>query len=311
MLFGKMIVVIPYESKMMITAQPVLLDDGYRADNRYGPKPKYNDDEGLKKEDGAPLTVTHKSGDAIVGRDVLISNSASADTGYGLDGYWERSAIANGLRIVVGQRLELGDYFGWKESDDPLYPPSDTDFELPVARRSSNNFSGYFKPGTDNLQKGAAETLQMRSLRDNLAAVQGLVVYHSADSAAGSPLACVAATSHPGTQETLEDSRTFEQYSYVNSSGQRLWETNFLTGRGTKNGVEFAPPSASFGPTISGAWLKHSRTWHTSQEIRTEEPRLFLPFKTTSFTHILICQCGVTSQCCAALSIYPLQTTTR
>ena len=101
----------------------------------------------------------------------------------GLDGYWERQAMVAGMRTVVGQRLELGDNLGWNfdgpnstvtANMDPLYPTQQN--------------------GMANKQK------QRVTLRDNLAAVQGMVVYHYEGRAAGVdisdfgayPLACMA-----------------------------------------------------------------------------------------------------------------------
>ncbi len=183
------------------------LDDTYRADNRYGPKAVYDDNHDIPSgiSVGAPIT----SDTALTSLDV---------TGgiYGLDGYWERRAIGQGLRIVVGQRLELGNPFGWKggaESDpnkrDPLHPV-------------------YSDASADDQQ---AENRQRRTLYDNLAAAQGMVVYHH-ESDGSLPLACIAAASHPGTAITLANSRTFGNYA----SGSP--KVDFLTGNGT-NGWEF------------------------------------------------------------------------
>ncbi|MEN8444251.1 MAG: hypothetical protein ABG776_04470, partial [Cyanobacteria bacterium J06555_13] len=210
------------------------LDDSYRADNRYGPKPKYNDKHSLSLKNGDPLTTPHKSGDVISDNTALTLDVPNSED-YGLDGYWERSAAAQGLRLIVGQRLELGNPFGWK-SDDPLYPANNAFVEArsPVGQL-----------------KGTAEMLQMRSLRDNLAAVQSMAVYHSADATTLGeyPLACIASTVHPGTSETLENSRTFVKENSV-------WKTDFFTGQGT-NGMEFTPPPASeFGSTLDSKWVK-------------------------------------------------------
>jgi hypothetical protein len=199
------------------------LDDGYRADNRYGPKPSYNKENTL-------IGAGKFSGDDIVANTTLTNNVAS-NAELGLDGYWERSAVAQGLRIIVGQRLELGNTFGWKGNKDPLYPPNG-DFD--VMRNSD---------GT--ALKGVNEALQMRSLRDNLAAVQSMAVYHYTHDNGQSPLACVASTAHPGSFETIKQSRTFDKYQHLPSpiaSTTRQWETDFFTGKGT-NGIAFTPPS--------------------------------------------------------------------
>ena len=219
------------------------LDDGYRADNRYGPKPVYNSKHSFKEINDVEISTPHKSGDKIDDNPALTNDVPDTEE-YGLDGYWERNAADSGLRIIVGQRLELGNAFGWRQDEDPLYPPNDQ-------FRKPRNTAGMDL-------KGRTEMLQMRSLRDNLAAVQSMAVYHAADSGTNGnyPLACLASTVHPGTQETLENSRTFSQYS------DGTWKTDFLTGHGT-NGMEFAPPASSnFGNTwgsISPQWLRPLR----------------------------------------------------
>ncbi len=201
------------------------LDDSFRADDRYGPKPTYNSTNGLAETNGVDLATPYKIGQKITSND-LLTKYLPGNQDYGLDGYWERSAVAEGLRLIVGQRLELGNTFGWKGNDDPLYPA-----------RSVGNM----ETDSGDKLKGPAERLQMRSLRDNLAAVQSMAVYHSLDANGGHyPLACIASTVHPGTQQTLVNSRTFGKYSY---SGTPL-KTDFLTGHGT-NGVEFPLTSKS------------------------------------------------------------------
>ncbi|PZO59936.1 MAG: hypothetical protein DCF15_02885 [Phormidesmis priestleyi] len=181
------------------------LDDTYRADDRYGPKAVY--DRNHKIPSGSSI------GTAITGNAALTDLNAASKI-YGLDGYWERRAIGQGLRIIVGQRLELGNTFGWKGSSastatnqEPLYPPN---------------------------AKVSTEALQRRSLYDNLAAVQGMVVYHYKHTDGGElPLACMASTAHPGTLSTITKSRTFTEYP-----GTTNLQVDFLTGNGT-NGWEF------------------------------------------------------------------------
>ena len=201
---------------------PPYLDDTYRADNRYGPNPTY---------DGKPLNKSlvkipsgSKVGDPIT--------SSSAGTNYdsltrntppdpknpdalGLDGYWERRAVTGGLRVLVGQRLELSE------------PP------LPT---SSVTRSGM---GREH------EFLQRRTQRDNLAAVQATSVYHYQSGSGLTPVACMATTVHPGTAETLKRSATFDTITYQGASGSvdRLI-TDFFTGRGT-NGWEFSVPTGT------------------------------------------------------------------
>ncbi|MBE9059394.1 hormogonium polysaccharide biosynthesis protein HpsA [cf. Phormidesmis sp. LEGE 11477] len=195
------------------TQNPPFLDDFYRADNRYGPYPSYDTINWVEDTDKK------------LGETISSGNSLSNETA-GLDGYWERQARIHGLRLIVGQRLELGNTYGWgKDLDDDgtrdpdiLYPPNSTSIS--------------------NLQR------QRRTLRDNLAAVQGMVVYHYESDGGNFPLACYAATSHPGTLETLQSSRTFTNWENEAESGTgTTLKADFLSGDGT-NGWEFQFPSA-------------------------------------------------------------------
>ena len=223
----------------VIGAVRPFVDDGYRADNRYGPKPRYNKLNSLSQANSEANNVgPHKVGEKITDNNLLITDAPNTED-YGLDGYWERSATATGLRIIAGQRLELGNTFGWGGNDDPLYPPN-SGFSNMKKTIPATLIPPAIATTTD--LKGTAETLQMRSLRDNLAAVQSIAIYHSADpSTLGRyPIACLASTVHPGTADSLERSRTFDKYKYADTK----WKTDFLTGNGT-NGMEFAPPPAS------------------------------------------------------------------
>jgi hypothetical protein len=196
------------------------VDDFFRADNRWGPKPRYDSrDKSLDMENVAGATT----GSAIDGKDKLTEPTG------GLDGYWERRANTVGMKLIVGERLELGNANGWNSSPidalvadpnsgDPLYPAK-------------------IRPAAANERFGLAhEYLQRRSLRDNLAAVQGMVVYHyrinEEDAEFPFPAACMAMTAHPGTQASIVESRTFTNWL----SGEV--KTSFLTGKGT-NGWEF------------------------------------------------------------------------
>ncbi|EKV00905.1 hypothetical protein Lepto7375DRAFT_3043 [Leptolyngbya sp. PCC 7375] len=192
------------------------VDDGFRADNRYGPKPRYDSENSLSQANGVYLSTPHQIGDEINDNSVLASDNA-AEQEYGLDGYWERRSISQGLRVVVGQRLELGNQFGW-EADDPLYPPT--------------TVQNLTRSGGD-IEKQPAQAKQQKSLRDNLAAVQGMVVYHYTEDNGDLPYICSASTVHPGTLDTLINSRTFTKYPETDD-----WKIDFLTGTGT-NGWEF------------------------------------------------------------------------
>ncbi len=195
------------------TSPQPYLDDTYRADNRYGPKPAYSHQKGIPNG--------KKVGDQITDNELISPAAITPDT-FGLDGYWERRASAKGLRLIVGQRLELGNAYGWDGSNDPLNPPS-----VPTTI--------------------AHEDRQRRALRDNLAAVQAIAVYPHEYENGNFPLACLATTVHPGTATTLNQSATFE-HVLLNEAG--VTSTNFpfvidfLYGKGT-NGWEFAAPSKS------------------------------------------------------------------
>ncbi len=165
------------------SAQP-FVDDTYRADNRYGPKPGYSPSQGIP--------TTNKIGDTIVASGTVTADDVTALTNdvsaaanseaYGFDGYWERRARGNGLRLIVGQRLELGNTFDWGGANDPLNPP---DTNITNERR------------------------QRRALRDNLAAVQATAVYHHEKNSGYFPIAFVATTVHPGTARSLSESKNF------------------------------------------------------------------------------------------------------
>ncbi|MEM1425095.1 MAG: hypothetical protein AAGF75_00875, partial [Cyanobacteria bacterium P01_H01_bin.130] len=201
------------------------LDDFYRADNRYGPRASYGGGE----EEDNQLPAGTQIGAPIGGNLGLIRNSNPSSTSdLGLDGYWERRAIQEGLRLIVGQRLELGG-----DSMNPLgYPQDNAEF--------------------DGTRPHA--TLQRRSLRDLLAAVQGTLVYHHSSSGGAEPVAAMATVVHPGTPDSLKAANTFErlpeQFVVRNIPGLRgLFGdqfgdepnevvTDFFEGRGT-NGWEF------------------------------------------------------------------------
>ncbi len=216
------------------------VDDTYRADDRYGQKPVYGSGETETK-----IPSTKKVGDRIETTDFsdpntfnkLVSNDIPTQTisntnklsadSLGFDGYWERRAWAEGLRIIVGQRLELGDRFGWQGDKEALYPP-ETNPSTSCRANSRCN-----------------ERRQYKTLLDSLAAVQSTAVYtdYTRDSDPTKrefPVACIASVAHPGTQKTIDDSTTF---NYINNSSTII-DTNFFQGQGT-NGWEFNPPGNS------------------------------------------------------------------
>jgi hypothetical protein len=222
------------------------VDDLYRADDRWGPKYKYDDNN------YGQIPSTKKVGDKIVGNEysrLTLQNPPSTDqqsaNAVGLDGYWERRARSGGLRVLVGERLELGNLNTWfapqdtsknnyietgEIEGDPLYPPTVAPFPVP---------SGTSVKHID---------LQRRSLRDNVAAVQATAIYHfNVNQNPDYPVACLASTVHPGTPTTLRQSINFLNTKFAlggdpaNSPDEFLL-TNFFTGQGT-NGWEFNPPS--------------------------------------------------------------------
>ncbi len=222
------------EGRIVNESQPTpSVDDGYRADNRFGPRPRYGNRP--ISEFGADINI----GEAIpAGLTQLIGDvpeAGQSTASVGLDGYWERRANLEGLRLIVGQRLELGDPVGW----GGVGPNGAS---RPVAEEPLRPWTGC----TTNNGR-CNEARQRRALTDNLAAVQAMAVYHSARPNNGLPLACVALTAHPGTPETLRSSTTFENLDPSGSILPRLDSTqypanslisDFFSGRGT-NGWEY------------------------------------------------------------------------
>jgi hypothetical protein len=220
------------------------LDDTFRADNRWGPKPRW----GPKRLDIEGM------GEEIVGNVVLTKDGpppGAPNEDVGLDGYWERRARREGLRLIVGQRLELGDPMGWGGTAPTSL--DETDF-VDVKKEPLNPWLGCAASNATRCN----EARQRKALWDNLAAVQATAVYHANYNAGDDPdfpLACIATTVHPGTAGTLDKSATFENLAfglpnatipgYTNSASPRII-SDFFRGRGT-NGWEYdVPPLASF-----------------------------------------------------------------
>ncbi|MEM6500841.1 MAG: hormogonium polysaccharide biosynthesis protein HpsA [Cyanobacteria bacterium P01_C01_bin.89] len=216
------------------------LDDFFRADNRYGPRASY----GGGSEETTALPAGTVVGTPINGAAELTRNSNPASNAdLGLDGYWERRAIQEGLRLIVGQRLELG-----SDSLNPLgYPQNAADFDAGRPHAA----------------------LQRRSLRDVLAAVQGSLVYHHNYENGAEPVAAMATVTHPGSPGSLKNAQTFEQppepFAVRDNAGLRSLFgeefgnngdellTDFFEGRGT-NGWEFdAGTLNSMMPASTGA----------------------------------------------------------
>jgi hypothetical protein len=176
------------------------VDDTFRADNRYGPKPKYTDQPNGR--------VPGRIGAPISGRPDLIGNEPGPgqdEESVGLDGYWERRARREGLRLIVGQRLELGDPAGWGGPGG----------------RSASNVSVNNEPlrpwvaCAPNLAGRCNEARQRKTIWDNLAAVQATAIYHGGNTNDRDfPVACLATTVHPGTAGTLARSSTFKDLGF-------------------------------------------------------------------------------------------------
>ena len=223
-----------------------LIDDFYRADNRYGPRPIYGGEDSLRLinlgvQVGDPIPAQQ---DDLVSLTVELDEDEDEDDSFikiGLDGYWERRAWREGMRVIVGQRLELG--------NDPFASPTEIerDSDIPQLVDDRNL--------TTNREH---ESLQRRSFRDNLAAAQTTAVYHwseGADNTDEPPVAGILTTVHPGTAETLKRAAIFEKPQINNDNqfgvsadysalfGPNFGDDNdellidFFTGRGT-NGWE-------------------------------------------------------------------------
>jgi len=208
------------------------LDDLYRADNRYGPKPAYNARVRLDTANG---------GNGVsVGTTIPDAERALVEPNNGLDGYWERQAINEGLRIIGGQRLELGNATIWKGVDtsdpnfmDPLYPYN---------RENSRYGGGSLIPSAIRNTSDQSIRQHRLSLRDNLAAVQSMAVYHATGPDGGNfPLMCMSMTSHPGTRKTISRSTAFNN---VSINGTTVRDVDFFNGFGT-DGWEYGPPLAN------------------------------------------------------------------
>ena len=191
--------------------------DSYRADNRYGPQPQYDE---IQVEGTRALGLDIAPGDQTALTDL---GDAVDSTEIGLDGYWERRARNQGMRIIMGPRLELGDPYGWDGDEEPLYP-----FETCTPA---------------NL--GCHTARQRRTLIDNLGAVQATAIYRAgaASDDGDVPQVCLATTVHPGTAQTLRNSATFESLELPDAGGSPTLLVDFFTGRGT-NGWEFPFPLA-------------------------------------------------------------------
>mgnify|MGYP000294833896 FL=1 len=208
---------------------PPYVDDVYRADNRFGPKASYdrppvNPDpargcdvdtfaQKFRVSAGAPIPGDAQNNQ----RESLTQDNPppGALSEVGLDGYWERRARVEGLRVIVGQRLEL------TRTDSlplPLVPAGDPNDPTKLQAIFISN-----------------EARQRLTLRDNPAAVQATAVYHHSHRQGRFPIACLATVAHPGSPWSLQRASTFPTGDQRTQLG-----INFFTGEGT-NVWEYDP----------------------------------------------------------------------
>ena len=227
---------------------PPYVDDSYRADNRFGPNPRIGGVRIPQLGDPIDDDLTSQDGETTITQEDMIRTEALAgDTNaanVGLDGYWERRADAEGLTLIVGQRLELGDNMGWGGVANGT--------ERTAWAEEGGEDAAELEPlrPWDACKAGSNgrchEARQRRTLIDNLAAVQSLAVYHFEDDS-DLPTACMALTVHPGTPATLANSATFQKLNLGNWGGYTnadLFVSDFFHGVGT-NGWEYEVPEAA------------------------------------------------------------------
>jgi hypothetical protein len=262
------------------------VDDLYRADDRWGPKPKYD-----SEADGR-IPTGKKSGEAMDkvanARLMNAGKPGESSAAVGLDGYWERRARIDGLRILVGERLELGDIGGWEtprdvDGNDYITPPDNAG--KPVLVNSTGNsfivdpaeltqttltpkviaapvkaeekagdplYPPTVKPYPVAQGKLLDHRMQARrTLRDNLPAVQSAAIYHAGIEA---PYADndvdypVACLSMTSHPGNVHTLRNSINFIPTFFAGGNL-QANFFTGQGT-NGWEFQPPSGDYATFV-------------------------------------------------------------
>ncbi len=202
---------------------PPYVDDVYRADNRFGPKASYDRPPITPDPNtGCDVPTFNQTAGTLIPVDAQNNQresltSENPPTGalseVGLDGYWERRSRFEGLRVIVGQRLEL------TRTDSlplPLVPPT-------------SELTGLQPLFISN------EARQRLTLRDNPAAVQATAVYHYSQNDGIFPVACLATVAHPASPGSLRRASTFPTGSQANQLG-----INFFTGQGT-NVWEYDP----------------------------------------------------------------------
>lgn len=248
------------------------VDDSFRADNRYGPKPRV-DGKTIPENSGSGENITGGIGEKITGNQMSAAGVTDDDmtrlgppsgdeadnfNNVGLDGYWERRARAEGARIIVGQRLELGNTFGWGGGVDANGDYFDADSSDGFEQEPLMPWDNCDEEENTNNSGRCGEARQRRTLRDNLAAVQSTAVYHASATGIDNdfPVACLASVSHPGTAYTLQNSSTFLDWTqglegYWDSAELPEWFiSDFFRGEGT-NGWEYETPSGGSPTTFA------------------------------------------------------------
>jgi hypothetical protein len=264
------------------------VDDLYRADDRWGPKPKYDD------EPSGRIPTDKVSGDAMDkaanARLINLGKPGESSAAVGLDGYWERRARIDGLRILVGERLELGDIGGWEtprdvDGNDYITPPDNagkptlvdstgTSFivdpaeltqptpaapprVIPAAIRADERAGDSLYPPTVKpypVARGRFLDHRMqarRSLRDNLPAVQSAAIYHAGIEAPRENDDVdypVACLSMTSHPGNVHTLRNSINFIPTFFAGGNL-QANFFTGQGT-NGWEFQPPAGDYATFV-------------------------------------------------------------
>jgi hypothetical protein len=259
------------------------VDDLYRADDRWGPKPKYDDKEGGRIQ--PPSTSGSPIDKVKSGRLLTAGLPGESSSGVGLDGYWERRARIDGLRILVSERLELGDIGGWEtprdiDGDSYIKPPKKDGIPVLVdgkidgigtAIKAEEKAGDSLYPPTvkpypveDSTKRLDHRMQSRRSLRDNLPAVQSAAIYHAgieaphgANNDVDYPVACLSMTSHPGNVHTLRNSINFIPTFFAGTGDKNRLDANFFTGQGT-NGWEFDPPAGDYDKFVAAVSDRNS-----------------------------------------------------
>ncbi|NJM45527.1 MAG: hypothetical protein HC860_04580 [Alkalinema sp. RU_4_3] len=272
------------------------VDDLYRADDRWGPKPKYD------SESDGRIPTDKKSGDAMDkvanARLMNLGKPGESSAAVGLDGYWERRARIDGMRILVGERLELGDIGGWEtprdvDGNNYITPPNNagkptlvdstgTTFMVDPAELTQTTLTAppkviaaaikaeekagdpLYPPTVKPYPVAAGKLLDhrmqaRRTLRDNLPAVQSAAIYHAGIEA---PYADndvdypVACLSMTSHPGNVHTLRNSINFIPTFFAGGNL-QANFFTGQGT-NGWEFQPPSGDYATFVGNITNKTS-----------------------------------------------------